>query len=80
MEVQSNIFLKKQAEAEMLKLENTIDKLTNINKSGKPPREIDTRIRFLLTKVVSVEKTIEEYDANIKAAKEAISKGWIPEQ
>lgn len=60
----------------MAKLEDNIEKLTNINHGNRPPKEIETRIKFLLGKVASTQKLIEEYDANIKAAKEYISKSW----
>lgn len=76
MEVETNNVLKKQSEEEINKLENQIEKLTHMYLPNKPPKEIDTRIRFLLNKVVSVQKAIEQYDANIKAAKETISKAW----
>jgi hypothetical protein len=79
MEVESNTVLKKQSETDMAKLEDIISKLTNINNGNRPPREIENRIKFLLTKVASTQKLIEEYDANIKAAKELISKAWVEE-
>lgn len=77
MEVEANMALKKQSEADMTKLEDTINKLSNIN--HRPPKEIENRIRYLLTKVASVQKLIEEYDANIKSAKEVISTAWVEE-
>jgi hypothetical protein len=77
MEIESNTVLKKQSEADMTKLEDIIDKLSNINGANRPPREIETRIKFLLSKVASTQKLIEQYDANIKAAKEYISKAWV---
>ncbi|KAK4512205.1 uncharacterized protein ATC70_013448 [Mucor velutinosus] len=77
MEVESNMALKKQSEADIAKLEDNINKLTNINAPNRPPKEIETRIKFLLTKVASIQKLIEEYDNKIKAAKEVISKSWV---
>lgn len=79
MEVESNMALKKQSEADMTKLEDIINRLSNISQGSRPPREIENRIKYLLTKVASVQKLIEEYDANIKAAKEMISNAWVEE-
>lgn len=77
MEVETNMALKKQSEADIAKLEDNINKLTNINAPNRPPKEIETRIKFLLTKVASIQKLIEEYDNNIKASKDVISKAWV---
>ncbi|GAN06144.1 exonuclease [Mucor ambiguus] len=77
MEVESNMALKKQSEADIAKLEDNINKLTNINAPNRPPKEIETRVKFLLTKVASIQKLIEEYDGKIKAAKDMISKSWV---
>ncbi|KAI9348343.1 RNA12 protein-domain-containing protein [Pilaira anomala] len=79
MEVESNMLLKKQSETDMAKLENNIEKLTNINATSRPPKEIENRIRFLLNKVDSVQKLIEDYDQKIKVAKEVISTAWVEE-
>ncbi|KAI8372407.1 RNA12 protein-domain-containing protein [Blakeslea trispora] len=80
MEIESNMALKKQSEETMTKLEDNINKLTHINSPIRLPKEIEARIQFLLTKVASCQKSIEEYDANIKKAKEAITKSWAEEQ
>jgi hypothetical protein len=80
MEIETNMFLKKNAEADIAKLENTIEKLTNINQPNKPPKEIEPRIKYLLAKVVATEKAIEGYDAKIRQAKDAISKAWNVEE
>ncbi|KAL7311152.1 mitochondrial escape protein 2 [Mucor circinelloides] len=77
MEVESNMALKKQSEADIAKLEDNINKLTSINAPNRPPKEIEARVKFLLTKVASIQKLIEEYDGKIKAAKEVISKSWV---
>ncbi|EPB90204.1 hypothetical protein HMPREF1544_02888 [Mucor circinelloides 1006PhL] len=77
MEVESNTALKKQSEADIAKLEDNINRLTSINAPNRPPKEIETRVKFLLTKVASIQKLIEEYDGKIKAAKEVISKSWV---
>lgn len=69
--------LKKQSEADIAKLEDNINKLTSINAPNRPPKEIEARVKFLLTKVASIQKLIEEYDGKIKAAKEVISKSWV---
>lgn len=79
MEVETNMALKKKSEADIAKLEDNINKLYNSTSPNKPPREIETRIKFLLTKLSSVEKLIEEYDSNIKTAKEVISNAWVEE-
>lgn len=77
MEVETNMALKKQSETDIAKLEDNINKLTNINAPNRPPKEIETRIKFLLTKAASIQKLIEEYDNNIKAGKDVISKAWV---
>ncbi|KAI7905156.1 RNA12 protein-domain-containing protein [Cokeromyces recurvatus] len=77
MEVESNMALKKQTEDAVTKLEDTIEKLSQINSPSRPPKEIEARIRFLLNKVNDSQKSIEEYDNNIKIAKETISKVWV---
>ncbi|KAL9553734.1 hypothetical protein MBANPS3_003159 [Mucor bainieri] len=77
MEVESNMALKKQSEADIAKLEDNISKLTLISAPSRPPKEIETRVKFLLTKVASIQKLIEDYDSKIKAAKEVISKSWV---
>ncbi|KAI9470931.1 MAG: RNA12 protein-domain-containing protein [Benjaminiella poitrasii] len=80
MEVEWNMTLKKQAEETATSLENTIEKLSQINSSNRPPKEIEGRIRFLLSKLDASQKSIEEHDSNIKTAKEIISKSWIDEE
>lgn len=80
MEIETNMYLKKQAEESMAKLEDTIEKLSNINQPNRPPREVDARIRYLLTKLTSVQKSIEQYDAAIKSAKEDVSKSWVEDE
>lgn len=80
MEVECNMVLKKQSETEMTKLENNIEKLTNINATNKPPKEVQVRIQYLLTKLTSIQNLIETYDKNIKDAKEVISTAWIEEK
>lgn len=74
------MYLKKQAEESMAKLEDTIEKLSNISQPNRPPREVDARIRYLLTKLTSVQKSIEQYDAAIKSAKEDVSKSWVEDE
>ncbi|GAA5796012.1 RNA12 protein-domain-containing protein [Helicostylum pulchrum] len=80
MEVECNMALKKQSETEMTKLENNIEKLTNINATNKPPKEVQVRIQYLLTKLASIQNLIENYDKKIKDAKEVISTAWIEEK
>lgn len=72
--------LKKQSEESIAKLEDTIEKLSNINQPSRPPREIEARIRYLLTKVDSLQKSIEENDIAIKKAKEIVSEGWTDDE
>ncbi|OBZ89957.1 Mitochondrial escape protein 2 [Choanephora cucurbitarum] len=79
MEIESNMALKKQSEENMAKLEDNINKLTHINAPSKLPKEIEARVQFLLTKVASCQKSIEEYDTNIKKAKEIITQAWAEE-
>ncbi|KAG1501423.1 hypothetical protein G6F47_003208 [Rhizopus delemar] len=76
LEIESNMSLKKQAEESISKLENTIEKLFNINQPNKPPREIQERIHYLLTKLSSLQQSIEQYDEAIKDAKISVSKDW----
>jgi prefoldin subunit 5 len=80
MEIETNMYLKKQAEENMAKLEDTTERLSNISQPNRPPREVDARIRYLLTKLTSVQKSIEQYDAAIKSAKEAVSKSWVEDE
>ncbi|KAG0174792.1 mitochondrial escape protein 2 [Apophysomyces sp. BC1015] len=75
MEIETNKSLKKAAEKELAKYEDKILSLSQVY-NGRPPREIDTRIRHLLTKVATYQKRVEQYEANIKNAKEAVSKAW----
>jgi hypothetical protein len=77
MEVETNMALKKKSEEDIAKLEDNINKLYASTAPNRPPREIEARIKFLLSKLSSVEKLIEEYDHNIKSAKETISKNWV---
>ncbi|KAI8341615.1 RNA12 protein-domain-containing protein [Choanephora cucurbitarum] len=79
MEIESNMALKKQSEENMAKLEDNINKLTHIHAPSKLPKEIEARVQFLLTKVASCQKSIEEYDHNIKRAKESITQAWAEE-
>ncbi|RCI03787.1 mitochondrial escape protein 2 [Rhizopus stolonifer] len=77
MEIEANMFLKKQAEENITKLEDTIERLANISQPNRPPREIEARIRYLLTKLTALQKLIEQHDAAVKTAKEIVSKDWI---
>ncbi|KAI9249027.1 RNA12 protein-domain-containing protein [Sporodiniella umbellata] len=77
MEIDTNMYLKKQAEENMAKLEDTIEKLSNISQPNRPPREVETRIRYLLAKLSALQQTIEVHDTAIKTAKEIVSKDWL---
>ncbi|KAG0743806.1 hypothetical protein G6F57_005001 [Rhizopus arrhizus] len=76
MEIEVNMFLKKQEEEKMAKLEDTIERLSNISQPNRPPREIEARIRYLLTKLTSLQKSIEQHDLAIKNAKEIVARDW----
>ncbi|KAI7867395.1 RNA12 protein-domain-containing protein [Spinellus fusiger] len=75
MEIESNTQLKKISETNIAKFEETITTLSNVY-GGRPPREIDTRIRSLLAKVAATQKLIEEYEAHISESKKIIEKDW----
>ncbi|KAF7727906.1 mitochondrial escape protein 2 [Apophysomyces ossiformis] len=75
MEIETNTNLKKLAEQELAKYEEKILSLSQVY-NGRPPREIDARIRQLLTKVAKCQKRLEQYEANIEYAKEVVGKDW----
>ncbi|ORY96952.1 RNA12 protein-domain-containing protein [Syncephalastrum racemosum] len=75
MEIESNTYLKKSAEQSIAKLEETILSLSHIY-NGKPPREINTRITYLLGKVSSTQKLIESYETRITEAKQVVKNAW----
>ncbi|KAI9027400.1 RNA12 protein-domain-containing protein [Phycomyces nitens] len=78
MDIEYNTQLRKIAEANIAKYEDNIIALSNVY-YGRPPREINDRIRALLAKVAKTQKLIEEYEANISEAKKIISKDWQDE-
>lgn len=75
MEIETNQYLKNIAEESLEKLQGTVESLSRIY-NGKPPREIDTRIRYLLGKIASTQKLIETYEAKINEAKGVVSNTW----
>lgn len=75
MEIESNTYLKKSAEQTIAKLEDTIRSLSQVY-NGKPPREINTRISYLLGKVSATQKLIESYETRITEAKQLVKSAW----
>ena len=75
MEIETNQFLKKLAEGSMAKYEETVTTLSNVY-NGRPPKEIDTRIRYLLKKIDKTQKDIELYEAKITEAKQMVITAW----
>ncbi|KAI9274452.1 RNA12 protein-domain-containing protein [Phascolomyces articulosus] len=75
MEIETNEYLKKLAEASIAKYEETVTSLSNIY-NGRPPKEIDTRIRFLLKKIDKTQKAIEVYETRIIEAKQMVVTAW----
>ncbi|KAI7856021.1 RNA12 protein-domain-containing protein [Circinella umbellata] len=75
MEIETNQFLKKLAEDSIAKFEETVTSLSNIY-NGRPPKEIDTRIRYLLKKIDKTQKDIELYEAKITEAKQMVITAW----
>ncbi|KAI8390823.1 RNA12 protein-domain-containing protein [Radiomyces spectabilis] len=78
MEIETNQQLKKTAEDSIAKFEDTIEHLSKIY-NGRPPQEIDQRIKFLLQKVKTTQKQLEGYEKAIANGKEIISKAWQDE-
>ncbi|CAO3616601.1 unnamed protein product [Cunninghamella echinulata] len=76
MEIETFTFLKKEATEKLTKIQDEILSLSQIY-NGKPPREIDHRVRYLLSKVKSLQSNIEEYEKKIKHYTDIVSKSWV---
>ncbi|KAI8145832.1 RNA12 protein-domain-containing protein [Fennellomyces sp. T-0311] len=75
MEIETNQYLKKVAEEQMTKYEETVQSLSQIY-NGKTPREINGRISYLLKKIEKTQKDIEAYEARITDAKSLVVTAW----
>lgn len=76
MQLQSYNFLISATKDEMKAYEEEINNLSSPF-SGRPPREVESRIRYLLKKLADGQMAIEGYDAEVKKSKEFISKFWV---
>lgn len=75
MEIETYTYMKKEATAKLAKIQDEIISLSQVY-NGKPPSEINHRIKFLLAKVKSLQAKIEEYEKNIKLNTDIVSKNW----
>jgi hypothetical protein len=76
MDLQSYNFLIAATKEDIKSYEEEMSKLS-APFSGRPPREVENRIRYLLQKLADGQKSIETYEAQVKIAKDTISKQWI---
>lgn len=75
MEIETNNYLKKIADDTITKLEDTVGSLSRIY-NGKPPKEIERRIKYLLKKIASNQEAIEAYEQRIQEAKRVVASSW----
>ncbi|CAO3696072.1 unnamed protein product [Umbelopsis ramanniana] len=75
MDLQSYNFLITATKEDIKSYEEEINKLS-APFSGRPPREVESRIRYLLQKLADGQKAIEGYENQVKIAKDTISKQW----
>ncbi|KAI9497812.1 RNA12 protein-domain-containing protein [Zychaea mexicana] len=75
MEIETNQYLKKLAEDSISKFEETVTSLSNIY-NGKPPKEINNRINYLLSKIDKTQKDIETYERRITEARNMVTVAW----
>ncbi|KAI9322119.1 RNA12 protein-domain-containing protein [Dichotomocladium elegans] len=75
MEIESHQFLKKQNEETIAHLQETVINLSQVY-NGRPPREIETRIKYLLGKIAKLQKDIEASEKHIADAQQAIIRSW----
>lgn len=75
MDLQSYNFLISATKEDIKSYEEEINKLS-APFSGRPPREVENRIRYLLQKLADGQKAIEGYENQVKIAKDTISKQW----
>ncbi|KAI8081771.1 RNA12 protein-domain-containing protein [Halteromyces radiatus] len=79
MEIETHTYLKKTAEDKLTKLQQQIIELSQVY-NGKPPREIDQRIRYLLTKVKTLQAKIEDCEKSIKENMTIVTTTWSDTQ
>lgn len=79
MEIETNTYLKKVADEKLAKLQDQIIELSQVY-NGRPPREIDQRIRYLLGKVKTLQANVETYEKSIKENMDIISLHWTESQ
>ncbi|CDH60396.1 rna12 protein [Lichtheimia corymbifera JMRC:FSU:9682] len=75
MEIESHQFLKSSTEESLAKLQDTVIQLSRVY-NGKPPKEFDTRIRYLLSKIGKLQKDIETYEKSIADNKKLLVTSW----
>ncbi|ORX62891.1 hypothetical protein DM01DRAFT_1330999 [Hesseltinella vesiculosa] len=75
MEIESATAMKKIMDEKLAKIEQQIIELSNVY-GGRPPKEIDQHIRYLLTKVKVLNAKVEGYDKTIKDNKALVVKYW----
>lgn len=75
MDLQSYNYLITATKDDIKSYEEEIDKLSKPF-SGRAPREVETRIRYLLKKLADGQKAIESYEAEVKKSKDIISNSW----
>lgn len=75
MEIETNNYLKKIADDTITKLEDTVGSLSRIY-NGRPPKEIERRIQYLLRKIADTQKSIETYEQRIQEAKHVVASSW----
>jgi len=76
MDLQSYNFLISAAKDEIKGFEEEINNLS-APFGGRPPREVEGRLRHLLKKLADNQKAIESYEAEVKKAKDIISNQWV---
>ncbi|CAO3589006.1 unnamed protein product [Absidia cylindrospora] len=79
MEIETYTYLKKVADEKLAKLQDQIVELSQIY-NGRPPREIDQRIRYLLAKVKTLQTNVETYEKNIKDNMAIVSSTWTEQK
>lgn len=76
MDLQSYNFLISATKDDIKGYEEEINNLSTPF-SGRPPREVEGRIQYLLKKLADGQKAIEGYEAEVKKAKDIISNQWV---
>ncbi|KAI8066496.1 RNA12 protein-domain-containing protein [Gongronella butleri] len=75
MEIESATGMKKIMDDKLAKLQQQVIDLSQTY-GGKPPKEIDTRIRYLLGKIKALQTKVDGYEKTIKDNKALIVKFW----